>query len=303
MPVTSFPISNEAEWLQWRLRDVTASDIGTLYGESPYKTAYQLCREKRGAPEAQITQTPDMEAGRDLEPVIRRKLQERFPNWRFFNPKRYLRDEEHRFGATPDLYAEDEDGKHVILQLKAVRGHILKKEWADVPPRWILFQTLAEASLADAAYGLTVAFDRDAWAIREPWRVDRYPALEAEMRERALAFMTMVDNDQEPAPDFGRDGALLAARFMPVPDKMIDLRHDNRMSDLCADWVRLGVKADEIEAQLAAIKAEVHHKLGDASVALVNGFSVTNKTIHKRPYTVKATSYPRLLINKKEEAA
>ena len=48
------------EWLDWRRCGVTASDAAVILGQSPYKSRWQLWREKTGAEKSGILNEPDL---------------------------------------------------------------------------------------------------------------------------------------------------------------------------------------------------------------------------------------------------
>jgi putative phage-type endonuclease len=73
------PTSSEAEWLDARRKGVTASEIATVMGLSPWDSPYALYHRKLGILPAQADAAP-LERGRDLEPIIVRKFAEAHPD-------------------------------------------------------------------------------------------------------------------------------------------------------------------------------------------------------------------------------
>jgi len=66
------------EWLQWRSRGITASDIPIILGLSPYKTPWQLWAEKIGRINApDISQNPNVKRGVQLEDEARQLAETR----------------------------------------------------------------------------------------------------------------------------------------------------------------------------------------------------------------------------------
>lgn len=72
------PTSTEAEWLEARRKGITASEIATVMGLSPWDSPYALYHRKLGILPAQADAAP-LERGRDLEPIIVRKFAEMHP--------------------------------------------------------------------------------------------------------------------------------------------------------------------------------------------------------------------------------
>src|ERR1700756_613941 len=108
MPVVRFRIENPDHWLAWRREDITASDVGALFGAHPYKTMFGLYREKRGDLAMPERDTAQLERGQDLEPVVLEKLKKQYPSWTIKPAREYVRDPDCHLGATPDAYGEDD---------------------------------------------------------------------------------------------------------------------------------------------------------------------------------------------------
>lgn len=302
MPVTRYPITDRSEWLDRRRQDVTAHDVGALFGVHPYKTVYGLFHEKRGLA-LNDTDTPFKQRGRDLEPIIVKCLQRRHPDWEFQAANEYLRDDEFRLGCSPDVYARVTNGIDAVCQLKVVSSWEWKRRWSGgVPPEWILLQNLTELHLTNAKFGLIVPFDVDAWDIRDLYRVDRFPDVENEIAVRAASFMLAVVTGQEPKADWARDAGTVAARWpVATVGKSVDLTGDNRAPELCRDYLDVGDKLSNLKTQQKAIAAELQAKIGDAEIAQITGYEVTFKTINRRGYTVKPTSYRQLSVDSESE--
>ncbi len=59
-------------WLDWRAQGVSATDVPTIMGKNPYKTAYQLWLEKTGRANApDLSNNPNVKRGHRLEPMAR----------------------------------------------------------------------------------------------------------------------------------------------------------------------------------------------------------------------------------------
>ena len=160
------PITSKAEWLEWRLQDVTASDVSCLFGVSPYgKTALSVWAEKQGLTEG-LEDNDALRRGRWGEAAIIEMLADERPDWQIRRARVYLRDPAIRLGATPDAEAIDpeRDGAGVI-QCKMLAESVFEREWADGPPLGHQLQTLTEMMLDRAAWGAIVALvvERFVW--------------------------------------------------------------------------------------------------------------------------------------------
>jgi hypothetical protein len=103
-----------------------------------------------------------LEAGRDLEHVVARRVVRQRKHWTLTKADEYLRNPDLRIGATPDYYILDDDGRRGVLQIKTAFGHIIDRDWSEgnEPPLWVLLQTSTEAMLDDAAFAALAVMNR-----------------------------------------------------------------------------------------------------------------------------------------------
>jgi putative phage-type endonuclease len=67
----------EAEWLAHRLKGIGGSDVATILGMNPYKSALRLYMEKTGELEPEMVDNEFVELGKELEPVLRKLFTKR----------------------------------------------------------------------------------------------------------------------------------------------------------------------------------------------------------------------------------
>lgn len=303
------PITSREEWLALRRHDVTASEIGALFGCHPYRTIYGLAVEKRG----HDIGGPDADAavirrGQALERVVADEVARLRPHWGIFKSNEYLRDPAWRIGATPDFYIRDAAGRRGVLQTKTVGAGKFKREWGtDVdltPPFWITLQTLTEAMLEKADFGavgvLTIGeYAFDAHVIE----IARHAAAETRILAAAESFWGAYDKGEEPQPDYQRDGEMIAAMYpTAVQGKTVDLTGDNRIHELLEARQLNGGIIKEAEVRKKEAEAEIRHKLGDAELAIVRGWKVTCKTTHRKETVQAATTYRTLRTTRETTA-
>jgi hypothetical protein len=232
MTVERIVPANRAAWLAARVRDVTASQIGALFGEHEYVTPFSLWGLKTGRiPREQEEETPAMQRGRLLEPVAVQMLRERFPGWKIEHNAAenvYFRDPEARMGATPDVIAmaKDRGGKGVV-QIKSVEASIFKRKWLDdegnvEPPLWIALQATLEAHLVGARWAavapLVVGHGLDMPLIDIPLVDGVVGAMKAKVAE----FWLMIEEGREPTPDFARDADAIEAIYHADEEVEVD---------------------------------------------------------------------------------
>lgn len=291
-------IASREQWLSARRQDVTASAAAALLGIHPYATAYGLWATKTGRISDEIEETPPMRRGKLLEPLAVQILRDEYPDWTFSDHPvgLYFRDPSVRLGATPDLNARDPQGRMWNIQLKSVEASVFNRDWHDAegnvsPPLWIVIQSIIETHLTGfecaAVAPLVVGHGVELPFVPVPLHEGIIERIKVEVS----AFWRMVDDGRTPDPDYGKDGALLERLFAPTGEIM-DLSQDNQAPDLVDERERLAAEKSVIEKRQKAIKAELLHKLANASAGrLSDGRLITAKRIDRAGYTVDPTSY------------
>lgn len=295
------PITDRASWLAMRRADVTASTIGCLLGIHEYMTAYELFALKTGLIDEDPEESRPMRRGRLLEDVAVDLIREEHPTWNVAPAAAYYRDPEARLGASPDVLAIDPDRGLGVIQVKCPEPSVFRRKWRDddgqvQPPLWIALQAITEAHLVGAEWAavaaMTVGFGIDLHIVPVPIHAGVIDRIRAEV----ATFWRRVADNEPPPPDFARDGEIIT-RLYPADDgEIIDLTGDNRIVDLLDDMEAR--KADEKAAgdDLKEIKAEILSKLGPAAGARTRRGLLTAKTIHRKEFTVPASSYRRIAL-------
>jgi len=297
-------ITDEAEWLKWREQDVTAHDVGALFGCHDFETAAGLYWAKRGMklprPDSSV-----LRRGQWLEPAFPRALRDVRPGWTIVKAEHYYRDGAARIGATPDFFVEGDARGFGVLQAKTTEADVFDRYWTETtPPPWIALQVATEMMLTGFSWGviacLVLGYRRCELQLYE---VPRHAAAELKIREAVAAFWRNVEEGIEPQLDYSRDGALLGIIYpREQPGKIVDLRGDNRLPYLLNRREQLTIAIAEAETERKQLDAEIKDKLGDAECAIVDGWRVTLKAQERKAHQVKESSF-RVLRAKRELCA
>jgi predicted phage-related endonuclease len=298
--IESRSIVDRNEWLAWRKADVTASNVGALFGAHPYVTPLKLYIEKRGV-EFPDKDNRTMRRGRWLEPAVAKAVQEIRPEWKLSPAEVYLRDSELRLGATPDFYIHTDPRGLGVLQCKTCAPSVYEREWLGGKeiPFWITLQTLVECMLADAKFGCVAVLVVDPHAMDcKILEIPRHPAAEQKIIEAVSNFWIAVDQGQEPEPDFGRDTATIRAlTARGTHGKTLDLAGNNELPEMLEQRATLMAGIKQAEARCEQIENQIRHTLGDAeSVTGLNGWRITYNTTDFKGYTVQPRSQRILRI-------
>ncbi|MGV1352843.1 YqaJ viral recombinase family nuclease [Klebsiella pneumoniae] len=297
MPVERIPITDRESWLALRRQDVTASAVGAIFGVHPYQSLYSLYAAKTGLQPDEET-SPMLEWRLILESAVGAAVERDNPGWRIVKATDYLRDTDLRIGATIDFYIEGDPRGLGVLQAKTAAPSSFKKQWTDgQPPFWIALQNATEMMLEhEAEWGAVACLIIDPWKCECPlYEIPRHEGVEARIRDGVARFWDDVAAGREPAPDYVKDAALIA-RLMPdaVPLKTIDLSGDNLMPTLLAERAEIRTRIAIDEARCADIEAEIKHKMRDAEIGTIDGFTIKFKHESRKGGFV-APSNPRVL--------
>lgn len=300
--VKRLPIVDRENWLAMRRQDVTASVAAATLGIHPYQTPYGLWADKAGVIQASNEETGAMLRGTLLEPVAIAMLKRERPAWRVDYPLgHYWRDYENRIGATPDALAIDPEAKGFgIVQIKSAEPSIFRREWLDEDgelqvPLWIAVQSLIEMKLTGASWGavgvLRVGHGVEFDVIPIPNHEGVWSRLVEEVRE----FWRRVEGNDPPAPDYGRDGALIAGLYAQDDGTEVDLSQDNRIGEILDQRAALKTiesAGKDAEKKRRELDNEILAKLGNARRGRLADGRVVDAPTTKRPgYAVKQTSY------------
>lgn len=289
-------IKDRQQWLDLRKQDVTASAAGALLGVHDYTTAYGLWALKSGKISEDSDESGAMKRGRVLEQVAIQLIKEEHPDWQVTPPEAYFRDPAARLGATPDLFAFNEQG-HGIVQIKTVEPGIFRRKWRDQdtgelsPPLWIVVQAIIEAHLTGAKWAsvaaLVIGFSADLHIVPVPIHQGLIDRIKIAVRD----FWERVESGNAPDMDYGRDGAVIAQLYGNTNGTTIDLSADNHLPELLAQDEIHKVAEATAKKGREAIRAEILAKLGSAEAAICAGWKISAKTTQRKAYSVEASSY------------
>lgn len=305
MAIERRAIVDREQWLAWRRQDVTASTVGALFGAHPYVSALRLYAEKRGV-EFLDEDNKVKRRGRWLEPAIGEAVRELRPAWRVEPARCYLRDGDHRLGATPDFFICDDPRGLGVLQCKSAAPAVFARDWAggEEIPLWIILQTATEMMLADAAFGVVAVllndpFDMDCAILELP----RDAAAERKILRAVDKFWADTDAGQEPPLDPARDAETVAALSpKATTGEVRDLTGSNELPVKLAHRASLKDVISSAELECEQIETELKYLLGNAEAATgIPGWKITYKNGMRKGYTVAPKEKRTLRITDQRE--
>jgi hypothetical protein len=306
MPERLIPATREV-WLTVRRGFIGGSEIGALFGVSPYLTPYGLWAEKTGRLDPPVFDNRYMKRGRLIEAIAPLVLADERPGWVATSNvigqggAHYV-DREQRLAATPDLFVEDEAHRGGIVQVKSAGSFTFRRDWHDETgapacPRWIALQAVQEAALTGAAWAAVLVIAGENF---EPHLFDipldgpdNFAAIEA----TAAAFWAGVDSNTPPPLDYERDGDLLK-RLYPADKEPLLVLNDPAFLEAVEDYRDTGADIALLTVRRERARNAILEALGNHKGALCGTLRVSAPVTNRKEFTktYPATSYRTIRI-------
>lgn len=299
MQVNRRTITYRVDWLDWRKKNINGSEVGALFGCSPYVTPYALYAEKAGLADISAPDSDVLKRGRILEPAIAAAVSEERPGWKVSRSLEYLWCPETRLGCTPDFDVHCPERGLGVMQGKTVAKPVFDAEWQDGPPLWIILQAHQEMMLSGVTWGAIAALVTSTYSIEcRIWEFERHEGTEKKIIAAAAQFWADIAAGRQPKPDYALDEEIIRLVYARDNGATVDLTGDNRMTELLERYEALSAIGKSTEAELKTVKAEIADKLGDAATARLPGWEVTHKTQERAGYVVKPTTFRVLRVQR-----
>ena len=187
------------EWLAERRKYVTASDVGALLDESPYKTRAQLIMEKLGLDDGWSGDENSRNCER-LETVVLDWAREDFGWDTQHNRELFVDKECPRHAATPDAWMDAPWGRCVV-QVKVMqspaqedckpftaKGAPSTAAFLNGPPLHIALQVQSEMAVMECAHAVVLVLHRAGPLKLRPYYVARHEGAIARIRREVVRF-------------------------------------------------------------------------------------------------------------------
>jgi predicted phage-related endonuclease len=262
---------------------VGASEVAALFDCSPYLTHFELWHRKAGniaTPDFNVVGedgTPEDERiywGVRLEAAIIEAAKERYGYVDREQLERLTNGK--GLGGHPDRRVICPKRGPGILEIKTA-DWMVRKDWGDEPPSHYLLQSQAYQGLDGVLWG-------DVLVLVGGNKLERFcydfrPKIYGEIERRVEAFWQSIASNAPPPADYTRDLGTIIDLYREGTDAVADLTGDNLAPQAAATY--LFAKAERLDAEKRedAAKAELLDKMGPASSALVEGFTVRATTV------------------------
>lgn len=282
-------------WAELRSRNVGASEVATLFDESPYQSLYKLWHIKKGTIQPDdLSGNERVAAGNWYEAAALAWANDKYGT-DFVRPMVYV---EHPtvkgMGCTPDAFSAS--NKAVIAQVKVVDPIVFGRDWQcegdeiTFCPVHIALQCHAEMACTGATENhLIVAVGLS--GIRR-MVIQKDPDIEASICNEIQEFWRSIETNDAPSPDYHVDrqsvGSVRAEKIRAgVMMAEQDFTGNNFLSDAIARYEAASAEQKDAEGRKDAASCEIMQimgtmkkaKCGDFTVSVVDNGGVPEKII------------------------
>jgi putative phage-type endonuclease len=282
--------ATEADWLQQRKNFVTASDVATLFGINPYKSAYTLWAEKRGLVESDPATIPTR-VGHALEPLIARLYMEE-TGLAVIDPGDYTMytTDLCPLACTPDRLIMDGEQIARVVELKSMG----ERAAANIDGARLDHQVQLQAQLlcTGATQGdLAVLVGNRQFSV---YPFERHEKICAQIVERVNNFWYHVISGEPPEVDGSVSTADTLKKMHPDDNgEAVEVNPDT-----VENIHRLQSEIENATQRLLFFQNCLKEELGNNTIGICEGSSITWKTEEKKEYSVKASKSRKLRVRR-----
>lgn len=269
---------NEENWLKLREPNLNSTDIASLFGCSPYQTAFELWHIKKGNVAKEFKENERMTWGKRLEYPVAYGIAED-NGWTVELLKDYVCMPGARLGSSFDFIINFADRTQALLEIKTVDYFAYKDGWivdgdsVEAPPHielQVQHQMLV-SGLRKAYIGVLIGGNRVAVLEREA--DDKIHRL---IESKARAFWRSIEDNIPPEPDYAVDASTIIAMNSNVREgAFLDASDDANIAQAIADYHHISAEVSAMEKVKDAKKAALMEVIGDYEKVAAGKFTVS----------------------------
>lgn len=299
VPEIIFPSSKE-HWLSLRKQDITSTEVGALFGISPYVTLYELWHRKSKNIDIEFDATERMDWGNILEPVIANEAARR-NGWIVSPMKCYMRRPDVRMGSSFDFSIDFSIGGDVpgILEIKNVDRMVYLQDWTETEaPLHIEIQVQHQLAVSGRkfAYICPLVGGNELHVIRR----ERDESVIAVIMKKVAEFWKSIADGVEPEPDFTKDCEFIARLHnYAEPEKVINGTDD--LKALAMEYKAVNEALKPLEEKKEELKARILLQICDAEKVLGDGYTVSAGMVGEANIAYIRKAYRNFRLSYKKE--
>ncbi len=269
-------VQRSPEWLHWRTKGISASDVPIIMGASDWATPWRLWGEKTGKLiPRDVSKNPYVARGVRLEDTVRAWYENQFPDCGPLLPICAESNENPIFRASFDGIDGDTCPVEMKVPSESKLADVIANREQSAAYRMYRYQVLYQMLVADnAPHGRLVFYDAGPAGNHQVFKIVRDDALMDDIRQKVLVFWAHVRDNDEPPKDKALD------LFVPAPEQMADWAHHAReIAYIDEQQEQLETRQAELKAQRAAHQQAVVAMMDDYLLAESMGLKVTRYAV------------------------
>lgn len=294
------PDVDRAEWLATRRLGITSTDVASIVGVNPYKTALQVWWDKMTDHDEDLSEVEAVEWGLRLEEPVAAKFAHKHPEFIVDGSPGLITAEDGWRMTTPDrMLTGRDDGYRGVLEVKT-GGPRQASRWEDdeTPDEYVV-QVQWHMAVTGTSYAWLGALIAGRQYIEREFVRDE-PLIHM-LTTQAQAFRNdHVLPKVPPIADPWKDAQLLNRIYAPKDDLEVELSGEAWLAVQHRDELKATAKL--VKAELDECEATIKQELGDATLGTFEGKPVvTWRQGPRAGYTVAPTTTRTLRkVNRKE---
>lgn len=256
--------TSDPAWHEARKGGITGSDISSIIGVNPWKSAYALWAKKTDLIADDFADNEAMYWGRAAERIILNRFAEEHPDYEiYYNVGTWCHPEFDFFLANPDAVYRKPDGSFGILEIKTAQFEDSFDLTNNVIPKHYLAQVLWYAGILGAPeYTLAALFHGNRYhefpGVVNDFELDVYFSA-------ADSFKKLIDEVR--APDF--DGAKSTYEVVRKQHPLID-DSEVELGQLGLDYLEALEVFELAEAKVTELKTRILDVMGSAKKGMID---------------------------------
>lgn len=277
----------EEDWQEYRQsqKGIGGSDVATILGLNPYKSAFTLWLEKTGQVETKKLENENIEWGNTLEPVIRAKFARETGFEVKENPYVLQHDTYDFMIANIDGEVFDpEKGEWGVLEIKTA-GERMKGEWVDGPPNHYHLQIQHYLAVMGYNYSYVCCLIGGNHFVY--FRIDRDDYVIDKIITAEKEFMRLIEEKIPPEiTGHSSDSASISERFPADNTETAELSPELETS--AHRYLNIQEKIKLLQEEADSIKNNIKFEAKDFKILESETIKISMPTIRKVSFDSKA---------------
>lgn len=294
---------DKQHWLSMRTEAITSTDVGALFGLSPYLTKFELWHNKKSGIITEIEETERMGWGNKLERAIGESIIEE-QLWVGKQMKDYVvltnlkpGLPDYRMGTSFDFFITV-DEIPAILEIKNVDQFAFQRGWIGEgdnteAPAHIELQVQYQMLVSGRKLAYIGALIGGNHLVLIKREADE--AIHTRIIEEVAAFWKTIEDNEAPVPDFAKDAAFIQSLYKYAePGKIIDA--DDRIITIAETYKKTSDMIKELEIEKDKQKAMILELIQDAEKVKGEMFTISAGVVGETNISYTRKSYRNFRI-------